>query len=354
MQPLLLYSEDYLQHKTAGHPESPERLLAILNRLQTENLLPQLKLIEPSPIDQAFLQRMHHPAYIAQFEAFCRRAGSGIRIDEDTVVSEGSFAAALKAAGAAVSMVEYLSNDSAQSVFSLVRPPGHHAMPQHLMGFCFFNNVALAALYALEKRGLQRVAILDWDAHHGNGTEHLFYQDPRVLTVSWHQSPNWPGTGLASDQGQGAGLGYSLNIPLPLQSGEEAFICTLNQLVLPALQRFQPQLVLVSAGYDAHHADVLTQMGMTATGFSRLTEALMQGLEKLGSPKIGFILEGGYQLEALSASVYATLNTLVQEQAVEQPEALGPAPLAPDLQQLEPLISTLQNSHPQLKEERAP
>ena len=193
--PFLFYSRDFLDHLTAGHPESPERIRSVLQGLDTHHLLSKLKQVEPPKLADALLYRIHSPHYIQRFAQFSAQAGQGQRIDEDTVVSTGSYPAAQKAAGAAVSMVDALLSGQCDTAFALVRPPGHHAMPHYLMGFCFFNNIALAALHAIEQHQLTRVAIIDWDAHHGNGAEAIFYNDPRVFTVSWHQDPNWPGTG---------------------------------------------------------------------------------------------------------------------------------------------------------------
>ena len=347
MKPWLFYSEACLGHLTAGHPESPERLQGILKALDEYKLLQGSHLLEPRAADADFIARIHAPEYVQGFLNFCQGAGSGQRIDEDTVVSEGSYEAALRSAGSALHLVEALSSEQCDTGFTLTRPPGHHAMPGYLMGFCFFNNVALAALYAIEKLGLERVAILDWDAHHGNGTEYIFYRDPRVLFVSWHQDPNWPGTGRIGDIGEGPGLGTSLNIPLPVNSGELSFLKSYQQLVEPALQRFDPQLILVSAGYDAHHADILTQMGMTSTGFARLTESLMQTAEKMGQVKVGFVLEGGYHLEALAASAAATVHTLVHEGADTWKEVLAP-PAVVDETALDALMEKIKEHHPLL------
>lgn len=325
-EPWLYYSDSFLAHDTGGHPESPERLRSILKQLETSDLRRHLTAKNPRSIDRNLLLRLHEPRYLAELEAFCANAGSGRRLDEDTIASPGSWAAALKAAGAAVDMTEALLSDRCDTAFSLARPPGHHAMPQHSMGFCLFNNVALAALYALERVGLKRVAILDWDAHHGNGTEHMFYRDPRVFFVSWHQDPNWPGTGLIEDIGEGPGAGYNLNIPLPVGYGDAEFLRTFETLVAPALDKFQPELILVSAGYDAHHADILTQMGLTATGFAKLTEAVMKQADRHCRGKAGFLLEGGYHVQALANSVSATIDTLLEQQARRFAESLGQAP----------------------------
>lgn len=348
--PWLYYSESFLGHETGGHPESPERLRQIHRTLEAEGIKRHLVQRVPQPVDRRLLERLHQPAYLRQLESFCAGSSVARRIDEDTITSSGSWQAALEAAGAAVGMTEALLTDKCDTAFSLVRPPGHHAMPAHTMGFCLFNNVALAALHALDS-GLERVAILDWDAHHGNGTEHMFYRDPRVLFVSWHQDPNWPGTGKVEDIGEGPGEGYNLNIPLPVGYGDAAFLTTYARLVEPALEKFRPQLILISAGYDAHHADILTHMGLTATGFGRLTEAVMQTATRLCRGKAGFLLEGGYHVQALANSVSATLQTLLAQQATPFAETLGPAP-AVDMLALDKLIEKIRTVQPLLQESR--
>lgn len=346
--PWLFYSRDFLDHLTAGHPESPERLHTILNVLDQQALLSQFKQVEPQRLHEDFIYRIHSPHYVKRFADFSALAGQGQRIDEDTVVSTGSFPAAQKAAGTAVDMVDALLSDRCDTAFGLVRPPGHHAMPHYLMGFCFFNNLALAALHALEQHQLSRIAILDWDAHHGNGAEAIFYMDPRVFTVSWHQDPNWPGTGHIGDAGAGVGLGYNLNIPLPWHAGLPAFLESFETVVAPALRHYQPQLILVAAGYDAHHADLLTEMNMDANGFAHLTATLMGLSHELGC-KTGFLLEGGYHLEALSHSVAATLDTLLHQrvrprtETLQSPYAHNPPP------SITPLLNQLKNQHPYLR-----
>lgn len=351
--PWLYYSESFLGHETAGHPESPERLKSILRQLESSGLQKHLQQKSPREIERELLLKLHSAQYLKEVEAFCQQAGPGQRIDEDTIASQGSFKAALHAAGAAVSMTDALLSDACDTAFSLVRPPGHHAMPTHTMGFCFFNNVALAALYALERIGLKRVAILDWDAHHGNGTEHMFYQDPRVLTVSWHQDPNWPGTGAIEDLGEGAGHGFNLNIPLPKGSGNQAFLKSFEALVAPALARFKPELILVSAGYDAHHADILTEMGLTASGFAQLTELVMKQAEIHSQGKAGFLLEGGYHVQALANSVASTFETLLHQEARPFSEQLGAAPEI-DPATTEAIIQRVQAIHPLLQKEGSP
>jgi acetoin utilization deacetylase AcuC-like enzyme len=342
--PFLFYSRDFLDHLTAGHPESPERLHHILQRLDQYNLLSKLRQVEPQKLSDTLLYRIHSPHYIQRFAQFSAQAGQGQRIDEDTVVSTGSYPAAQKAAGAAVDMVNALLSDQCDTAFALVRPPGHHAMPHYLMGFCFFNNIALAALHAVEQHQLTRVAIIDWDAHHGNGAEAIFYHDRRVFTLSWHQDPNWPGTGHMRDAGAGPGEGFNLNIPLPKGSGRQAFLDTFDSLVAPVLRDYAPQLILVAAGYDAHHADTLTEMGMRAGDFAELTAKIVGLAHEVGC-KTGFLLEGGYHLEALSNSVTATLMTLIHQQASPFKESflMSPEPSEPAV---DSLVANIKAHHP--------
>lgn len=350
--PWIYYSDTYLNHQTDGHPESPERLKRILWQLDQSNLWKHLHRETPRAIDRDILLRLHSETYLHELEAFCKASGSGRRIDEDTIASQGTFAAAMEAAGSAIEMTDALLSDRCDTAFSFVRPPGHHAMPSHTMGFCFFNNVALAAIYAIERLGLKRVAILDWDAHHGNGTEHMFYADPRVLFVSWHQDPNWPGTGAITDIGEGAGIGFNINIPLPKGSGDQVFLNTYQTLVAPALAKFKPELILISAGYDAHHADILTQMGLTATGFGQLTEEILKQAEALCHGKVGFLLEGGYNVHALANSVASTLETVLHQEARPFAESLGQAPET-DPAMLGPIITQIKTVQTLLKEDDA-
>lgn len=317
-EPLLFYAEECLLHQNPAHPdahpESPQRLKTILSQLEQTRLWQTLPRRKPQPIAHEQLLKLHDPHYLERLEHFCQRAGAGARMDENTLVSEHSFQAACLSAGGAIALSEALLAGETRSAFALMRPPGHHAMPAYSMGFCLFNNVALAARHALDN-GLKRVLILDWDAHHGNATEHMFYSDPRVLFISWHQNPNWPGTGAITDRGEGAGYGTNVNIPMPRGSGPAEYLQTFRELVVPLADSFRPELILVSAGYDAHFADPLTQLGLTVTGFSALTEAVMQLADRHTGGKAGFLLEGGYHVEALAHSVTITLQTLVQEQA---------------------------------------
>lgn len=350
-KPLLFFSEACLAHHDPAHPdphpESPLRLKSIISRLEQHGLWHILPRQTPHPITRDVLLSLHDPAYVEMLERFCTSAGKGRRIDENTLVSEGSWQAALLAAGAAVEMVDALLEDKAQTAFCLIRPPGHHAMPTHTMGFCLFNNIALAARRALEQ-GVKRILILDWDAHHGNATEHMFYQEPRVLFISWHQFPSWPGTGAMEALGAGAGYGTNVNIPMPLKYGDREYLRTFAELVIPLADAYKPELILVSAGYDAHHADLITDMGLTASGYAQLTEEVMKLAHRWTGGKVGFVLEGGYHLTALAACVEGTLDTLLQEQSVVPEEPFTPLALEYDPQILTELIEKIRLIQPLL------
>ena len=242
------------------------------------------------------------------------------------MVSPHSFEAALHAAGGAVRMVDLLLDGEAPCAFSAHRPPGHHAQPSRPMGFCLFNNVALAAQHALDGRGLERVMIVDWDVHHGNGTNDIFHATDRVLFVSIHQSPLYPGTGSAGDVGSGEGRGFTVNLPVPPGAGNRLFCSLVDQVVDPLARSFSPQLMLISAGYDAHRDDPLAECELTEEGYAAMTRSLRRTSEALGVP-VGCVLEGGYALGALARSVAATLAALNEPLPEPEPDAGADAPL---------------------------
>lgn len=346
--PHIFYSESFLNHQTLGHPESPERLKSILKTLDNHNVLSRLSSSQPAEIDLKTLYTLHPREHVEHIKSFSKTAGNGQRIDEDTVVSEGSYQAAIQAAGSSIEMIDRLLKDKCQNVFSFVRPPGHHAMPDHTMGFCLFNNIALAARYAIDNYGLERILILDWDAHHGNATEHMFYEESEVLFVSWHQDPNWPGTGAIDDIGSEKGVGYNINIPLPIGYGKHSLLKTFDELIVPISNIYKPQLILVSAGYDSHYADPLTQMGATANVFGVLTEKVMQLADRWCDGRVGFMLEGGYHLSGLSYSVLSTVLTLINEQATAVDEPTIESDDC-DESQLNELIVTIKQTQPLFK-----
>jgi acetoin utilization deacetylase AcuC-like enzyme len=251
----------------------------------------------------------------------------------DTYIMPGSWEAARMAAGAAATAVEAVLTGQVSNAFALIRPPGHHATPSQPMGFCLLNNIAIAARHALDALGVERVAIVDFDVHHGNGTQDCFYDDGRVLFCSTHASPLYPGTGAADDLGIEDGYGATLNLPLPYETGDVGFQLIYDQVVLPALRRFAPQLILVSAGYDAHWDDPLGPLSLSIDGYAALTQRLVALADEFCGGKIVLVLEGGYSRMALAGGVVASLRVLLGRDAGVDP--LGPA------SQVEPDISIL-------------
>ena len=307
-QTALVTSRIFLEHETGDHPERPARLEAILRYLERTGRLDDRRLVEPDPADEETIALVHDRAYIEELRAFAARGGGWL--DADTVVSPRSFDVARLAVGAAVTAVELVLRGEAPRAFALVRPPGHHAEPDRGMGFCLFNNIAVAAAWALQRHGLERVAIIDWDVHHGNGTQAAFYRTDRVLFVSIHQWPLYPGTGRADEIGEGQGRGYTLNIPLPPRSDDAAYLRAFDEQIEPRVRAYRPQLLLVSAGYDAHYADPLAAMAVTEQGFGAMAGRVLTWAQECCDGRLVLALEGGYNLSALASSVAATLDAL--------------------------------------------
>jgi len=304
----LITSDRFRLHETGSHPERPERLMAIHQRLRQSSLLGERAVLEPEPASVETVALIHDPAYIAEVEAFARAGGGWL--DPDTIVCRASYDVALLAVGAAVQAVDRVLDGRSACAFALVRPPGHHAEPRRAMGFCLFNNIAVAAQHALSRRGLSRVAILDWDVHHGNGTQAAFYETDAVLFISLHQWPLYPGTGRADETGRGRGLGYTLNLPLPPGTGDREYLDLFDQVIGPRLAEYRPELLLVSAGFDAHRDDPLAMMEVTERGFAGMAARARRWADELCGGRLALVLEGGYNLTALSASVEATLRAL--------------------------------------------
>ncbi len=310
----LVTDRTYLRHETPpDHPERPQRLTAISEALDQSGLRDALtEVAEAAPVDRDLLEAVHRPEYVAEIARMARLGGG--MLDPDTFVGADSSDVALRAAGGAVAAAVAVAEGRAASAFALVRPPGHHALPDRAMGFCLFNNAAVAAVAARDRAGMRRILLLDWDVHHGNGTQAIFWRDPTVLYLSMHQENWYPYTGAGEEVGAGEGEGFTLNVPLPAETGDEGYRLVFEEVVVPLAGAFAPDLLLISAGYDAHFADPLSGMLVTAGGFRTMTELAVDAAGR-GGGRLAAVLEGGYDLPGLSTSVVATLEVLTRRQA---------------------------------------
>jgi acetoin utilization deacetylase AcuC-like enzyme len=300
--PPLFAHPSSLEHDTGyGHPERPERIRALELALSARDWLGWERREAPAA-ELPQLLAVHPREHVESVRELSARGGA---FDLDTPLGPGSWEAALHSAGGACALAESLLEGGERVGFAALRPPGHHAEPARAMGFCLFANAAIAARHALDSLGAERVLVLDWDVHHGNGTNAIFRESPEVLFASIHQYPFYPGTGPLGDAGSGAGQGYSINLPVPAGSGEETFLSLVEHVVLPAARRYAPDLVLLSAGYDAHRDDPVGGCRLTAGSYAEL----IRQTSTLGVP-VGAVLEGGYDLDALADSVVATLEAL--------------------------------------------
>jgi acetoin utilization deacetylase AcuC-like enzyme len=313
----------YMEHvMDPGHPESPERLRAIYHMLEEEEMRgPWVEEVKPRPATREELETIHSPAYI---DLVASTAGKPyFRLDMDTSTCAKSYEAALLAAGGLLELIKAVMEGTLDNGFALVRPPGHHAERDKAMGFCIFNNVAIGAQYALQHFSLQRILIVDWDVHHGNGTQHSFYEDPQVLYFSIHRYGFfYPGTGAATEVGRGRGEGFNVNVPLSTGCGDAEYGNLFEAILKPIALEYQPELILVSAGFDIHYDDPLGGMEVTERGFSRLTQILMGIAQATARSRLVMTLEGGYDILGESRSVKGVLKELVQASPVDKKELL--------------------------------
>jgi len=302
----IIFHPDYLKHETGAHPENKERLLSILAHLRETGRLTKLELKESRSATLDEIQYIHSKECLEKARKYSELE---MRLDPDTVLCKDSYNVALRAAGGAITAVDAVL-DKWDSAFALVRPPGHHATPTKSMGFCIFNNIAIAAHHA-RKMGKKRVLIVDWDVHHGNGTQDAFYDEPTVLYFSTHQYPHYPGTGWMDEVGTGDGEGFNINVPLPAGTDDSGFIAAFKEILVPAAREFSPDIVLISAGMDACSNDGLAQMRMSVEGFSVLASIVKSIAKDCCGGKVVSVLEGGYDLKLLSHSVAAVLDVFM-------------------------------------------
>jgi acetoin utilization deacetylase AcuC-like enzyme len=326
MASVFLAHPSSLEHDTGAHPEQAARITAIERELAAHDWLGFERISSP-PVEREVLTAVHPESYVSTIERLS--AAGGGALDLDTVTSAGSFDAALHAAGGAVRMVELLLDRQAEYGFSAHRPPGHHATRSRGMGFCLFNSIAVGAQFALTRRGLDRVMIIDWDVHHGNGTNDIFHATDQVLFFSIHQSPLYPGTGPASDAGSGAGEGFTVNVPVAAGSGDPVYRSLIDHVAVPLIGSFEPQLVLVSAGFDAHRDDPLAGCRVTEDGFAAMARSVRAACDA-DAIRAGCVLEGGYALGPLARSVAATMAQLTPTPPTRPVEPSEEAPEATD------------------------
>ncbi|MEW5806242.1 MAG: histone deacetylase [Acidobacteriota bacterium] len=306
-----IYHEEYLRHDTGAlHLESERRLAAIVEHLKKTGTWERLLHIKPEKADEKWILKIHTLKYLEYVKESCA-TGAKVLDFADTAVCLESCDIALLAVGGVLAAIDAVMKGIAKNAFCAVRPPGHHAERDRAMGFCLFNNVAIGAKYLQDEHQLKKIAIIDWDVHHGNGTQNSFYEDPMVLYVSLHQYPHYPGTGSHLEKGKGAGEGYTLNFPMPAGSGEELYLKVFEHRIIPALHDFKPDFILISAGFDAHANDPLSNTSLTEESYARMTEFLKRVSQVHCNDRIVSVLEGGYDLIALGSSVEAHLLELM-------------------------------------------
>lgn len=315
MTTVLVYSEKYLEHNLGeGHPERPERLKAIVDALKRAKLWtgPKVKVIEPRPTKREDIELVHDPSHVELVERLSKFEKP---LDGDTPVCKNTYELALLAAGGTIDAGRVVLSGDALNAFALVRPPGHHATQARGGGFCYFNNLAVMIERLKREFKLRRVFILDFDAHHGNGTQDIFYDDPSVLYMSLHQDPLtlYPGTGFIDEVGSGEGEGYTVNVPLPPESGDAEYMGAMKEIFVPLTEQFKPELFAVSAGFDAYVDDPLTQLRLSTLAYGWLTRFVVEQAERLCKRKVVFVLEGGYVLDGLAEGVVNVVKTLTGE-----------------------------------------
>jgi acetoin utilization deacetylase AcuC-like enzyme len=328
--------QDYLKHDPGeGHPERPERITALL-KLVDELDGQKFQLLAPRAATRADIELSHGADYVALVESTSK--ANQFALDGDTITCRDSFGVGLLAAGGFLQLLDSIAHGESRNGFALVRPPGHHALRNRAMGFCLFNTIAIGAQYLKRTYGVRRIMIMDWDVHHGNGTQDAFYDDPSVLFISTHQFPYYPGSGAVNEIGVNAGEGFTINIPLPAGCADAEYLRVFQDIVVPAARKFAPEWILVSAGFDAHRRDPLGGMGVTEEGFAAMAQTLVQLADRYAGGKIALLLEGGYDLAALRNSVATVLEVLrLGNSILDIPSPMG--------DRIDPLIRRIQQIH---------
>ena len=307
----LIYHPDYLKHLTGeGHPESPDRLTAIMERLDKTGLLKELAVIEPKPAREDDVLLIHSKNHLDTIKSAWDKGF--ISLTPDTPISEESFRVAMLAVGGVLTGIDRITAGEVVNGMALVRPPGHHATPDQAMGFCLFNNVAIGARYLQKKHGIERILIVDWDLHHGNGTQEAFYDDPSVLYFSTHQYPHYPGTGSFHETGEGKGKGFTINVPMRAGTPADEFMKKFRDALCERALEFSPDFILISAGFDAHRNDPLGELLLTEDSYAEMTRTVLDIAHRCCKGRVLSALEGGYNLNALATSVEAHLKVMTR------------------------------------------
>ena len=313
MKTAITFNEDHALHSQPNHVERPERLQTIQKVLEQDGILGSLIPSKAHIASKEDVLLVHPPSYYDMLKT-ASEAGT-VWLDSDTYSTSDSFRVALQALGGLLKVTEAVANDQVTNAFALVRPPGHHARPSKAMGFCLFANIAIAARWLQKHAGIQRILIVDFDVHHGNGTQEIFYEDPDVMYISTHQSPLYPGTGALPEKGAGEGLHTTINVPLPAGTGDETLLYVFQHILRQRVIQFEPEFILVSAGYDSHWLDPIGGMNISVSGFSAVVKEILAWTAHSASQRLVALLEGGYHAEALAHSVLTTLRLFQNKNA---------------------------------------